>query len=385
MGLRTLPILLLGVALASACDDSARQQPATPAAMSAVTVSEAGGVEVLELVRIPPPRPAAGELLVRVQAAGVNPVDTQIRRDPAGWAQLPYTPGFDLSGVVAAVGPGVTRFSPGDAVFAMLDLGRGGAYAEYALVREAEAATKPGSTSHVEAASLPLVALTAWQALFETADLQPGQTVLIHAAAGGVGTVAVQLARWRGARVIATASQRNHAFLRELGADVVIDYGTERFEDVARDVDVVLDPVGGETQARSLTTLRDGGILVSLVGLVPAARAPAGDVRTAAILVRPDAEQLARIAALVQSGDLRPIVSHRLPLSEVAEAHRQSETGHTRGKIVLEVRAGAGERATSRPQSPAGHGQRTAGASLPRASASAQALTFESQSHRSVA
>jgi NADPH:quinone reductase-like Zn-dependent oxidoreductase len=335
-----LPILVVVVAISASCVNTAGQQPTTPATMSAVRISEPGGVEVLRRVEMPTPVPGVGELLVRVHAAGVNPVDTQIRQDPRGWAELPYVPGFDLSGVVAAVGPDVTRFAPGDEIFAMLHLERGGSYAEYAIVREAEAAAKPSALSHNEAASLPLVALTAWQALFGTADLQPGQTVLIHAGAGGVGTMAVQLARWRGARVIATASEHNHEFLRSLGADVVVDYRTQRFEDSARDVDVVLDPIGGDTQARSLSTLREGGILVSLVGLGRQARTPEHNVRTAAILVEPDADQLARIAALIESGDLRPIVSHLLPLDQVAEAHRQSETGRTRGKIVLEVRPG---------------------------------------------
>jgi NADPH:quinone reductase-like Zn-dependent oxidoreductase len=306
--------------------------------MSAVRITTHGSPDVMRVESVPRPIAGPGEVLVRVYAAAVNPVDTQIRAEPSGFARLPYVPGFDVSGVVAEIGHGVTGTAIGDSVFAMLDLDRGGGYAEYAIVKQSELAAKPARVSHAEAASLPLVALTAWQALFETADLQPGQTVLIHAGAGGVGTSAVQLAKWRGARVIATASERNHDFLRSLGADVVIDYRTQRFEDVARDVDVVLDPIGGDTQLRSLGTLRDGGILVSLVGLAREARSPARNVRTTGILVSPNADQLGRIAALVDSGDLRPIVSHRFGLNEVAAAHRQSETGSTRGKIVLEVR-----------------------------------------------
>jgi NADPH:quinone reductase-like Zn-dependent oxidoreductase len=315
-------------------------RPADPAAttMSAVRITTHGSPDVMRVESVPRPIAGPGEVLVRVYAAAVNPVDTQIRAEPSGFASLPYVPGFDVSGVVAEIGDGVTGTTVGDSVFAMLDLRRGGGYAEYAIVKQSELAAKPARVSHVEAASLPLVALTAWQALLVTADLQPGQTVLIHAGAGGVGTSAIQLAKWRGARVIATASERNHEFLRSLGADVVIDYRTQRFEDVARDVDVVLDPIGGETQLRSLDTLRDGGVLVSLVGLIREARSPARNVRATAILVQPHADQLARIAALVESGDLRPIVSHRFGLNEVAAAHRQSETGSTRGKIVLEVR-----------------------------------------------
>jgi NADPH:quinone reductase-like Zn-dependent oxidoreductase len=306
--------------------------------MRAVRIATHGGPDVMQVEAVPRPVAGPGEVLVRVHAAAVNPVDTQIRAEPSGFARLPYVPGFDVSGVVAEVGAGVTGTRVGESVFAMLDLNRGGGYAEYVVVKQSELAARPARLSHVEAASLPLVALTAWQALFETAGLEPGQTVLIHAGAGGVGTSAVQLAKWRGARVIATASERNHEFLRSLGADVVIDYRTQRFEDVARDVDVVLDPIGGETQLRSLGTLRDGGILVSLVGLIREARSPARNVRATGILVSPNADQLARIAALVDSGDLRPIVSYRFGLHDVAAAHRQSETGSTRGKIVLEVR-----------------------------------------------
>jgi NADPH:quinone reductase-like Zn-dependent oxidoreductase len=308
--------------------------------MRAVHAHEFGPPETLAVATVPVPTAGPGELLVRVHAAGVNPVDAQIRsgrvRSFAGGG-FPYPLGFDVSGDVVTVGPGVTRFSAGDEVFALLDLRRGGGYAEYAVVKEEEAAPKPAGLSHVEAASLPLVALTAWQALFETADLQPGQTVLIHAGAGGVGSVAVQLARWRGARVIATASPHNHEFLRELGADVVVDYRTQRFEDFARDADVVLDPVGDETQLRSLEILRDGGILVSIVGLTPDPREGERRARRQSILVRPHAEQLGRIAELVETGRLRPIVSHVLPLERADEAHEQSETGQTRGKIVLEV------------------------------------------------
>jgi NADPH:quinone reductase-like Zn-dependent oxidoreductase len=343
---RPVPFL---AAAALACSGAGPERPtsragadsavvAEPAAtMSAIRLRAYGEPDVLTLERVLRPVAGAGEILVRVHAAAVNPVDAQIRSGPSGFAQLPYTPGFDISGVVTEVGEGVTRFAPGDDVFAMLDLRRGGGYAEYAVVREGEAYARPAGTTYAEAASLPLVALTAWQALFETADLQPGQTVLIHAGAGGVGTSAVQLARWRGARVIATASERNHDFLRSLGADVVIDYTTQRFEEIARDVDVVLDPIGGDTQQRSLGTLRDGGVLVSLVGLGAAARSPDRGVRAVSILVRPDADQLGRIAALVEAGDLRPIVSHTFALAQAADAHRQSETARTRGKIVLAV------------------------------------------------
>jgi NADPH:quinone reductase-like Zn-dependent oxidoreductase len=308
--------------------------------MRAVQIQEFGGPEVLRMASVSRPVPGPGELLVRVHAAAVNPVDAHARAEgdrSVARVRLPYVPGFDLSGVVAEVGDGVTRFTPGDEVFAFLDLRRGGAYADYAIVLESEAAGKPRRSTHAEAASLPLVALTAWQALFQTADLQPGQTALIHAGAGGVGSIAIQLAKWRGARVITTASERNHGFLRSLGADLVIDYTAQPFEELARNVDVVLDPIGGDTQARSLGTLRDGGVLVGLVGLSQAARSPDRDIRAFGILVHPEAAQLERIAALVDSGDLRPVVSALLPLEEAPEAHRRIETHRTRGKIVLEV------------------------------------------------
>jgi NADPH:quinone reductase-like Zn-dependent oxidoreductase len=314
--------------------------PASPVTMKAIQIATFGGPEVLRVAEVPRPVPGSGELLVRVHAASVNPVDTIARAGEAEGitgARVPYIPGFDVSGVVEEAGPGVTSFRKGDAVFAMLDLRRGGGYAEYTIVRVSEAAGKPRRLSHDQAAAIPLTALTAWQALFETAKLERGQTVLIHAGAGGVGTMAVQLAKWKGARVLATASAANHDYLRKLGADVVIDYRAQKFEEIARDVDVVLDPIGGDTQRRSLGVLKDGGTLVSLVGLGGAARADSR-VRTKAILVKPDAAQLARIAGLASQGKLVPTVSHTFPLAQAQDAHVQSESGRTRGKIVLKVR-----------------------------------------------
>lgn len=279
-------------------------------------------------------------MLIRVRAAAVNPVDTQMRaRENNRFAESDIAIGFDVSGVVVQTGPGVRGFGIGDEVFAMLDLRRGGGYAEYALVREGEAALKPDRLSHVDAAAVPLVTLTAWQALFDTADLQAGQTVLIHAGAGGVGSMAVQLAKWKGARVIATASDYNHDFLREIGADVVVDYRTQRFEDFAENVDVVLDPIGGETQSRSLDVLKDGGHLVTIFGggMTEEAQNPPRDITAEFILVEPNAQELTEIGRLIDQGRLRPIVSHQMTLEEAAAAHEQSETHHTRGKIVLVV------------------------------------------------
>jgi NADPH:quinone reductase-like Zn-dependent oxidoreductase len=302
--------------------------------MKAVQIQTFGGPEVLRVEQVARPVAGPGELLVRVHAASVNPVDTYARAGETGditATTLPYIPGFDVSGVVEATGAGVKTFRKGDAVFAMLDLRRGGGYAEYVVVKESEAALKPKRLTHEQAAAVPLTALTASQALFDTASLDKGQTVLIHAGAGGVGTMAIQLAKWKGAKVIATASASNHDYLRKLGADVVIDYRTQKFEELVKDVDVVLDPIGGDTQQRSVGVLKNGGTLVSLVGLGGTARR-ATNIRAKAILVTPNGAQLARVADLVT-----PTVSHTFTLDQVRDAHVQSETGRTRGKIVLKV------------------------------------------------
>jgi NADPH:quinone reductase-like Zn-dependent oxidoreductase len=308
--------------------------------MTAVRIHEFGGRDVLKVEQAPRPTPGTGEMLVRVHAAGVNPVDWKVRKSGGrGWLdiKLAFTPGYDVSGVVEEMGEGVTRFKVGDEVFAYLSLNRGGAYAEYAVVKFAEAAKKPAKASHVEAAAVPLAALTAWQALFNTAKLEQGQTVLVHAGAGGVGTFAVQLAKWKGSRVIATASKENHDFLKQLGVDEVIDYKAQKFDELVKDVDVVLDSVGGRTTSDSFKVLKKGGILVSIVGDPSPEQAKLAGVRAEAILVQPNAEQLEQLAKLIDEGRLKPVVSHVFPLKEVAKAHEQSETGHTRGKIVLRV------------------------------------------------
>ena len=308
--------------------------------MQAIQIQEFGDPQVLQVKEISIPAPGPGELLVRVHAAAVNPVDTSIRAGRAGGlsgASLPYVPGFDVSGTVTAIGSDVVNFKVDDEVFAMVDLRRGGAYAEYAIVLENEAALKPTRVNHAEAAAIPLVALTAWQALFQVAKLQKDQTILIHAGAGGVGSIAVQLAKWRGAHIIATASDYNHNFLRELGVDVPVDYRTQNFEDFASDVDVVLDPIGGDTQVRSLQILKEGGILVSIVGLTSEGRNPSRNVRATSILVRPNSVQLSEIGGLIQNGIINPIVSYRFPLEQAPLAHEQSQTRRTRGKIVIEI------------------------------------------------
>jgi NADPH:quinone reductase-like Zn-dependent oxidoreductase len=308
--------------------------------MNAVRIHRYGGPEVLRYEEAPRPEPGRGEVLIRVHGAGVNPVDWKVRE---GYARdflkhaLPLVPGWDVSGVVEAVGPGATRWKPGDELFSRPDIARNGAYAEFLVVRESEAARKPQSLDHLQAAAVPLAALTAWQALFDAAGLGPGQTVLIHAAAGGVGHFAVQLAKWKGARVIGTASAGNHAFLRTLGADDTIDYTTTRFEEVVRDADVVLDTMGGDTQQRSWKTLREGGILSTILAPPPEEAIPP-EKRLGYTFVQPNAEQLSEIATLIDAGKVRTVVETVLPLPEARSAQERSQAGHVRGKIVLQVK-----------------------------------------------
>jgi NADPH:quinone reductase-like Zn-dependent oxidoreductase len=308
--------------------------------MKAVAMHAYGGPEVLKYEDAARPDPATGEVLVRVHAAAVNPVDWKVR---AGHLKgflnysLPLIPGWDLSGVVEATGAGVTDWKQGDAVYARPDLRRNGAYAEYIAVRASELGHKPRSIDHVQASAIPLACLTAWQALFDAGGLKAGQRVLIHAAAGGVGTFAVQLAKWKGAHVVGTASERNHAFLRELGADEVIDYTKTNFEEVVRDVDVVLDTLAGQTRDRSWNVLKKDGILVSILGQPSPDDAAQRGVRAAGVFVEPNQAQLGEIAKLVDSGKLRPIIETALPLAQAARAHEMNQTLHTRGKIVLQV------------------------------------------------
>jgi NADPH:quinone reductase-like Zn-dependent oxidoreductase len=245
-----------------------------------------------------------------------------------------------LSGVVEELGTGPAaagRFKIGDEVYSLPDPTRDGAYADYIVVREPELARKPNSLHHICAAAVPLAALTAWQSLFDTAQLQPGQRVLIHAGSGGVGHLAVQLAKWKGAYVFATASTKNQDLLRELGVDEPIDYTQQRFEDIARKIDIVLDTLGGETQERSWSVLKKGGVLVSLVQPPSEEKAKELDVRAAIIGVQPNGAQLAEIAKIIEAGKLAPVIDRILPLSEARRAHELSQSGHTHGKIALRV------------------------------------------------
>jgi NADPH:quinone reductase-like Zn-dependent oxidoreductase len=314
--------------------------------MRAISQAVFGGPEVLEEVRRPRPAPGVSEVLVRVHAAGVNPTDWKHR---AGLPSLPWLRepvpvlGWDVSGVVEAVGGGVTLFEPGDEVFGLLPYPHGaGAYAEYAKATARSFAHKPANIDHVQAGALPLAALTAYQALVDTADVKPGQRVLIHAAAGGVGHLAVQLAKALGAYVIGTAGAAKHPFLRELGADELIDYRTTDFTDAAGPVDVVLDPLAGETRTRSLEVLRPGGVLISLASddsdADDAKRAAELGVRMAGLLVEADHAGMRAVAGLVEQGKLRPHIEAAFPLAEAAKAHAHGETGRTTGKLVLVVR-----------------------------------------------
>ncbi|MGW1124275.1 NADP-dependent oxidoreductase [Streptomyces sp. NPDC002526] len=313
------------------------------ATMRALTQDTAGSPDVLRLVETPRPRPDRGEILVRVHAAGVNPADWKTRERGvfADGTALPFTLGFDVSGVVEAVGDGVTLFRPGDAVFGMPRFPHpAGAYAEYVTAPARHFAPRPRGLGHIEAGALPLAALTAWQALVDTAGVRPGDRVLIHAAAGGVGHLAVQIAKARGAYVIGTAGAAKHELLRSLGADELIDYRTRDFAETVRDVDVVVDGIGGPSWARSLRTLRPGGTLVSLLppdDAFPAEEAEAVGVRAVFMLVEPDHAGLRAVASLVEDGHLRVIVDEVFPLEEAAKAHAHGETGRTTGKIVLSV------------------------------------------------
>jgi NADPH:quinone reductase-like Zn-dependent oxidoreductase len=307
--------------------------------MRAIRQETLGGPEVLELGDVPRPVPIPTEVLVRTSAAGVNPVDWKTRARGGFLGDPPFTVGWDVAGVVEAVGFGVTRFAPGDRVFGMPRFPReAAAYAEYVTSPSRQLARTPDELSDVEAAALPLAGLTAWQALVETAAVAENQRVLVLGAAGGVGHLAVQIARTLGAYVIGTASAPKHEFLSSLGVDETVDYTSEDLGERTRDVDVLLDTVG-DGAAEALTAVRDGGVVVTLSGSsVGSLRELAGGrVRVEGILVEPDRTGLEAIARLAASGALRPHVSETFPLGEAALAHEQGETGRTQGKLVLTV------------------------------------------------
>ncbi len=308
--------------------------------MKAIRIHNYGDVDTLSYEDAPLPEPGPADVRLRVHAAAVNPVDWKIR---AGYLaamipyQMPLTIGWDVSGVVEQVGSEVTHLSVGDAVYSRPDITRDGSYAEYMVLRGSEVASKPETLSHNEAAAVPLAGLTAWQALFEHAGLKKGERVLIHAGAGGVGSFAIQFAKWAGAHVIATASSTNEALIRDLGADEFVDYRTQQFEQELAKVDVVLDTIGGDTQARSIQLLNPGGRLFSVVGTPDEAALAAVGATGGIFMVQPSSEDLKRIAQLIDDGTVRVIIDSVFPLSEARAAHAKSQTGRAKGKIVLEV------------------------------------------------
>ncbi len=333
--------------------------------MKAVIAEQYGGLEVLELNHdLPVPRVGPNGVLVEVRAASVNPVDWKLRKgllDSVMPVMFPVIWGCDLSGVVKEVGPAVTLFKPGDEVYGMKDgyvaKTYRGTYAEYVVVPEKSLAAKPKNLSHEEAAAVPLAALTAWQAMVNQGRLKPGQRVLIHAGAGGVGVMAIQIAKAFGAYVAATASTRNQDLLRELGADLGLDYTREKISKVRPKFDLVLDGIGESVWAESFRALKVGGRLVTLTVPIPetptgklrffatatrgmvfgVARGLLGGKRLAVIRVKPRGGELEKISALIEAGKIRPVVERTFPLEQIAEAHRLSEAGHVRGKLVVKI------------------------------------------------
>lgn len=308
--------------------------------MKAIRMHTVGGADVLRVDEVPQPQPGANEVLIKVCAAGVNPVDTKIRsgefRPPH--LELPLTLGRDVSGTVAAVGTESAESSVqvGDQVYAYLEA-HSGAYAEYAVATISELAAKPRSLDHVHAAAVPLAATTAWQGLFDQGRLKKGERVLIHGGAGGVGHFAVQFAKHAGATVIVTASEQDEGLLRELGADRVIDYHQERFENESGDVDLVLDLVAGETQERSWRVVKPRGRLISTLSPPSMTKAAALQADARSFLAEARADELTEITRLIDAGDVSVVVSSSVPLAEARLAHEKLEQQHTQGKIVLRV------------------------------------------------
>jgi len=308
--------------------------------MKAIRIHTRAGPEALVYEDAPVPEIVKGEALIKVHAAAITPTEftwnsTFTTHD--GRDRLPVVPGFEVSGTVQELVPDVSDLSVGDGVYGLLDFWRDGAAAEYVAARAADMAPKPRSLDHTHAAAVPLSGLTAWQALFDHANLSAGNSVLIHGAAGGVGTWAVQFAHWRGAHVIGTASRTKHEFLRELGADEVIDYTAVRFEDKIREMDIIVDTVGGDTLERSWKVVRRDGVLVTVAGDVPEEKVAHYGVRGVSFLVQPSRNQLNQIAQLIDAGTVRPIVEAVFPIARAREAYERGLMGHNRGKLVLQV------------------------------------------------
>jgi NADPH:quinone reductase-like Zn-dependent oxidoreductase len=308
--------------------------------MKAIVISAYGNEDVLDYVEVERPEPKADEVLVKVRVAAVNPADWKIR-DGMGESfglKLPLILGGDIAGTVEAVGVEVESFKPDDAVYGMtLSGGFSGAYAEYALAKADAIAPKPESLNFEEAAAIPIGALTAWQAIFDVANLSSGQKILITGASGGVGSMAVQLAKAKGAFVIGTASGKNELFVRDLGADEFVDYTKQNFEEVVKDVNVVFDTIGSDTQEQAFQTLKQGGFLVSSAGTPSAEKAEELGIAAAFVFCKSNAQQLAQINRLIAEGKLKVHIETVLPLTAVKKAHQLSQSGRTRGKIVLQI------------------------------------------------
>jgi NADPH:quinone reductase-like Zn-dependent oxidoreductase len=309
------------------------------AKMKAVCIHSFGGPEVLKLESVDIPQPKADEVLIRIHAASVNPVDYKIRAGkypPVKEQQLPKVLGRDVSGTIERCGSAVQNFKEGDAVYAMLDGGSGG-YAQYATIKASLCSRKPESLDYSQAAAIPLAGLTAWQGLFDEGNLHAGQRVLIHGGAGGVGHLAIQFAKAKGATVCTTVSSQDVEFARSLGADEVVDYKTERFEEKLHDVDLVFDLVAGDTQERSWSVLKDGGTMISTLAKPSDIKAREHHARATNYVAHPDGAELAEIARLVDSGKVRPCVLATYPLADAAVAQQRLEREHPHGKVVLQV------------------------------------------------
>ena len=331
--------VLLALA-ASGCALAIASAQTNPAMMKAVVANGYGGPEVLKYQDVPKPEPKNDEILVRVMAAAVNPVDTYVRqgklfknRDSRGLVIL----GYDIAGTVEKTGADAKKYKAGDAVYCYLSVMRGGGYAEFAVAKESESALKPQNINFEEAAAVPLAATTAWQTLIDSAKIDKGQTVLIHGGSGGVGSFAIQIAKARGARVIATASTAHQQLLKQLGVDQAIDYTTTKFEDVVKDVDVVLNCVRADALSRSYGVVKKGGIIVSITDEPDQNECARRGIRGTRMGAHPDSRVLEELTKLIEAGKMKPIVSQTFPLAEANKAHEQIETHHTLGKIVLKV------------------------------------------------
>src|SRR5947207_6967996 len=311
-----------------------------PPTMKAVVLNEYGGREVLKYQDVPRPEPKQDEILVRVIAAAINPVDTYVRQGMFGKRGMENGPvilGYDVAGIVEKTGADAKKFKKGDAVYCYLSVMRGGGYAEFAVAKESETALKPKNINFVDAAAVPLAATTASQALIDSGKIDNGQTVLIHGGSGGVGSFAIQIAKARGAKVIATASTAHQSLLKELGVDQAIDYTTTKFEDVVKDVDVVLNCVRADALGRSYAVVKKGGVVVSITDEPDQTECAKRALQCSRLGAHPEAKVLDELTKLIEAGKIKPVVSQTFPLAEASKAHEQIETHHTLGKIVLKV------------------------------------------------